>query len=66
MREQPMLRDLYLKARSGSPIVTTTTTKSVMRGNKEDFLLENELTNTVDGEIFFERVWKDTIPRNGV
>ena len=54
------------KARSGSPIVTTTTTESAMRANKEDFLLENQLTNTLDGEIFFEKVWNDTVPRNGV
>ena len=55
-----------IKARSGSPIVTTTTTKSVMRGNQKEFLLDNQLTNTLDGEIFFEKVWNDTVPRSGV
>ena len=36
-----------------------------MRANKDHILLENQLANTVDGEIFFEKVWNDTVPRNG-
>ena len=70
VREMKMLvtpiHNELTKARSGSPIVTTTTTESAMRANKEDFLLENHLTNTLDGQIFFEKVWNDTVPRNGV
>ena len=54
------------RARSSSPLVTTTNTESWMYCDEKNFTLANTLSCTVDGVDFFSKTWHDIVPRNGV
>ena len=57
--------DLHLKYRSTSeePIATKVYTNSEMSGDLDNYYLKEHLKVELNGEIFHEQTWKNTIPR---